>query len=63
MDKRIYTTQPEGFEQGNRRDLACLLNMALYGLVQSTYLWIEEFKEKLLFYGLVQSQHDDASVL
>ena len=60
MDKRIYTTQPKGFEQGDRQDLACLLNMALYGLVQSAYLWFEEFKEKLLLYGLVQSQHDDA---
>ena len=34
--------------------------MALYSLVQNAYLWFEEFKEKLLFYGLVQSQHDDA---
>ncbi len=33
--------------------------MALYGLVQSAYLWFEEFKEKLLLYGLVQLKHDD----
>lgn len=57
MDKRIYTTQPKGFEQGTpRRHLACLLNMALYGLVQSAYLWFEEFKEKILLYSLVQSR-------
>ena len=34
--------------------------MALFGLVHSAYLWFEEFKEKLLLYGLVQSRHDDA---
>lgn len=37
-----------------------MLNMALFGLVHSAYLWFEEFKEKLLLYGLVQSRHDDA---
>lgn len=34
--------------------------MTLYSLVQSAYLWFEEFKEKLLLYGLLQSRHDDA---
>lgn len=54
MDKRIYTIQLERFEQTNWWDLTCLLNMALYGLVQNMYLWFEKFKEKLLFYDLVQ---------
>ena len=33
--------------------------MVLYDLVQSAYLWFEKFKEKLLFYGLIQSEYDD----
>ena len=35
MDRKIYTQEPEGFETGD--DNVCLLNMALYGLVQSAF--------------------------
>ena len=58
MDRRLYTIQPQGFEQGN--GLVCLLNMALYGLVQSAYLWFGELKGTLKDFGLTQSKHDDA---
>jgi len=58
MDRQLYTTQPKGFEQGKGR--VCLLNTALYGLVQSAHLWFEDLKAKLLAHGLKQSKHDDA---
>lgn len=34
--------------------------MVLYSLVQITYLWFKKFKEKHLFYNLMQSQDNDA---
>lgn len=58
MDRKIYTQEPEGFETGD--DNVCLLNMALYGLVQSAYLWFSEIKDTCIEYGLIQSKHDDA---
>lgn len=58
MDRKLYTAEPKGYETGKGN--ACLLNTALYGLVQSAYLWFEEIKGTLLAYGLIQSKHDDA---
>lgn len=58
MDRKIYTQEPERFETGD--DNVCLLNMALYGLVQSAFLWFNEIKGTCLEYGLIQSKHDDA---
>ena len=57
MDRRLYTTQPQGFEQ--REGFVCLLNMAFYGLVQSPYLWFRDLKATLENFGLSQSKHDD----
>ena len=57
IDRMLYTVQPKGFEQGNG---ACLLNLALYGLVQSAHLWFQAIKGKLIEYGLVQSKNDEA---
>ena len=58
MDRKLFTQEPKGYEteEGN----ACLLNTALYGLVQSANLWFKEIKGTCLEYGLVQSKHDDA---
>ena len=58
MDRRLYTTQPQGFEQGE--GFVCLLNIALYRLVQSAYLWFGNLKATLEDFGLSQSKHDDA---
>jgi hypothetical protein len=59
MNRMIYTVQPKGFERGDK-DKACLLNLDLYGLVQSAYLWFQEIKTKMLAYDLIQSKHDEA---
>ena len=58
INRMLYTAEPKGFETGD--DNACLLNTALYGLVQSAHLWFEEMKKTLLEYGLIQSKHDSA---
>ncbi len=34
--------------------------MALYGLVQSAYLWFGDLKKTLEDFGLTQFKHDDA---
>ena len=52
----LYTVQPKDFEQSNE---VCLLNLALYGLMQSAYLWFKTIKAKFIEYGLVQSQHNE----
>lgn len=49
MERRLYTTQPQGFEQGN--GLVFLLNMAAL-LVQSAYLWFGDLKHTLEDYAL-----------
>ena len=58
MDRMIYTKEPKGFETGKGN--ACLLNKALYGLVQSAYLWFTDIKGTFLSFGLTQSKHDDS---
>ena len=59
MDKQIYTIQPEGFEAPSKAKQSCLLNTALYGLVQSANLWFDNFKGKAIDFGLKQSKFDD----
>ena len=58
MDRCLYTTQPQGFEQGE--GFVCLLNMALYRLVERAYLWFGDLKATLEDFGLSQVKHDDA---
>lgn len=59
MNTKLYTAdEPKGYETGEGN--LCLLNIALYGPVQSAYLWFEEIKGTLKQYGLTQSRHDDA---
>ncbi len=59
MDRRLYITQPQGFEKGNW--LVRLLIMAPYRLVQSEYLWFGDLKGTLKDFGLTKSKNDDAS--
>jgi hypothetical protein len=58
MNRMIYIVQSKNFEKS--KDKACLLNMRLYDLVQSAYLWFQEIKIKMLAYDLIQSKHDEA---
>ncbi len=55
----IYIVQSKEFET-DKKDKACLLNLALYDLVQSVYLWFQKIRVKMLEYELTQSKHDEA---
>lgn len=39
MDKEVYATQPEGYEDPTHPDWVCLFLMALYGFKQSAHRW------------------------
>jgi hypothetical protein len=58
----IYIVQSKEFEREDK-DKTCLLNLDLYELVQSAYLWFQEIKIKMLAYDLIQSKHDEALFL
>jgi hypothetical protein len=58
MNRMIYIVQSKDFEKNKNK--ACLLNLNLYDLVQSVYLWFQEIKMKMLAYDLIQSKHDEA---
>jgi hypothetical protein len=64
MNRMIYIVQSKEFERRDKdKDKACLLNLDLYELMQSTYLWFQEIKIKMLAYDLIQSKHDEALFL
>jgi hypothetical protein len=58
MNRMIYIVQSKEFEK--EKDKTCLLNLDLYELMQSAYLWFQEIKIKMLAYDLIQSKHDEA---
>lgn len=58
VNRMLYTLIPKGFDPND--GTVCLLNNALYGLVQSAYLWFKEIKSTFLAMGLIQSKFDDA---
>jgi hypothetical protein len=60
MNRMIYIVQSKEFEISEEKDKACLLNLGLYELMQSAYLWFQEIKIKMLAYDLIQSKHDEA---
>jgi hypothetical protein len=59
MNRMIYIVQSKEFERESK-DKTCLLNLDLYELIQSAYLWFQEIKIKMLAYDLIQSKHDEA---
>jgi hypothetical protein len=59
MNRMIYTHQSKDFEIEDLNK-TCLLNIDLYELMQSSHLWFDEIKRKLLTYKLTQSKHDEA---
>ncbi len=59
MNRMIYTDQLKDFEIEESKK-TCLLNTDLYELMQSSHLWFDEIKKKLLTYELTQSKHDEA---
>ncbi len=54
MNRMIYIVQSKEFEQRDKdKNKTCLLNLGLYDLMQSAYLWFQEIKIKMLAYDLI----------
>ena len=49
MEWKLHTAARKKYETSKNN--VCLLNTALYGLVQSVYLWFEEIKGYFLHMG------------
>ncbi len=43
LEENIYMTQPEGFQDPEKKEYACLLKKSLYGLKQSPRQWYKRF--------------------
>lgn len=56
LEEEIYTTQPEGFEDGSGR--VCKLHKAMYGLKQSGRQWNQCLDAALLSFNLNKSKED-----
>lgn len=56
LEEEIYTTQPEGFEDGSGR--VCKLHKAMYGLKQSGRQWNQCLDAALLSFNLNKSKKD-----
>ena len=61
MDLDIYMEQPEGFPQGNPKELVFLLDKALYGEQQGGRQWNTRMHEVLTELGLIWT-HSDTSL-
>jgi hypothetical protein len=55
MNRMIYIDQSKDFEIEDSNKI-CLLNIDFYELMQSSHLWFDEIKKKLLTYELIQSK-------
>ena len=58
MDLQVYMEQPEGFTQGDPKELVCLLDKALYGAKQGGRQWNKRLHEVLTKLGLTQTYSD-----
>jgi len=58
LDKEIYMTQPEGFEEVDSADLVWLLIKSLYGLKQAPRLWNNKIKELMTSLGFTATRSD-----
>ena len=60
MDCDIYMKQPEGFAEGNPKDLVCLLKKSLYGTKQGGNRWNRKMRTTLESMGFKQTYSDAA---
>ena len=52
MEVDVYMEQPEGFTQGNPKELVCLLDKALYEAKQGSRQWNKRIHKVLTELGL-----------
>ena len=60
MDCDVYMEQPEGFEQGDHKQIVCLLKKALYGMRQGGNRWNHKMCNTLKYLGFKQTYSDAA---
>jgi hypothetical protein len=60
MDCDVYMEQPEGFAQGNPKELVCLLKKSLYGTKQGGNRWNRKMRAALESMGFKQTYSDAA---
>jgi len=61
MDVPVYMEQPEGFIQGDRNKIVCLLNKSLYSSKQGGQQWNKHLHEVLTKLNFMR-MYSDASV-
>jgi len=59
-EKRIYMTQPEGFEDPDHPDWVCELHGNIYGLKQGARVWYEYLDTVLRTYSMARTEADQA---
>jgi hypothetical protein len=60
MDCDVYMEQPEGFVEGNPKELVCLLKKSLYGTKQGGNHWNHKMRTTLESMGFKQTYSDAA---
>lgn len=58
LKEKVYMSQPEGFEEGDRESIVCLLLKALYGLKQSGREWHTHLDAFVLTLGFKRCKFD-----
>ena len=62
MDCNVYMEQPEGFVEGDRKALVCLLKKSLYGTKQGRNRWNRKMRTTLESIGFIQTYSNVASI-
>jgi hypothetical protein len=58
LTETVYCSQPTGFFDADRPDMACRLNRSLYGLKQAPRAWYSRFASYLASIGFVEAKSD-----
>ena len=58
LEKKIYMTQPEGFQTVGKENWVCKLKKSLYGLKQSPRQWYKRFDQFMVEQGFNRSSYD-----
>ena len=58
MEEKIYTNQPEGFEEAGKEYMVCRLKKSLYGLKQAPRQWYKKFDSFMKDHGHIRIDSD-----
>ncbi|KAM1665198.1 hypothetical protein ACFXTN_040610 [Malus domestica] len=63
LEECIYMRQPEGFKEGEGRNLVCKLNKSIYGLKQASRQWSLKFHRIVKEHGFTENPSDNCIYL